>query len=767
MRARLERRPLERCPATATAIDGENMRTSLLRVSMLSYIKRFLYAGLLPGVALGASADISDTPAALTIPSIEQAGSKRPVTVQDIVALRKIPALSVSADGNLYAIHVRQADAKENRYRSGWFVGKIEGGPLRYVGDGGVARLLVLPWGASMGDLESPEAHWSPDSQWIAYASLRAGEVQLWRSKADGSVQQQVSRNPSDVVKFAWSEDGRRLMYSVGRTREEKRAQAQLRERSGYRYDEDLSRLSDLMFSPLLEPPEKDLKVWVVELNSARERLASEDEQAAFKRALDRQASGTENLLNALEDAAVPPVSNARGERLWLKRMKSHGANLQVVASRGGDADDEIACTDQSCIGLIKKIWWSADGRRAMFLRYEGEGRLPGASLYSWQPGASRVTAVASFPHDFLSHPQPTKGGRLLVVREGVTVPPHLAVIDEKTGKASVLADVNPEFGNIRISRAQRIEWDTPEFAWNRPGGALAGAYPKRNSGYIIYPPDFDPSKKYPIFIDPYAVMGFSDSVGHEHATQAYAAAGMVVLNSAFPYPSGLRETLGNDLMPLLYSEELDFPHLTMLSESTLRALDTVAAGGFIDTRRVGIGGVSQGTFVPLYILQKHDRLAAISISAASWAPEEYFWSTRKGREREQGMGSTPWYPKPVGQGLEFWKKLDIAEHIEQIEAPIVMHHPLKEAYIATRFMRLLADAGKPYDAYIYTDELHIKWQPAHLHSVMQRNYDWFRFWLQDQEDPAADKQEQYRRWRVLREMQCTNPRSLRNYCER
>ena len=34
----------------------------------------------------------------------------------------------------------------------------------------------------------------------------------------------------------------------------------------------------------------------------------------------------------------------------------------------------------------------------------------------------------------------------------------------------------------------------------------------------------------------------------------------------------------------------------------------------------------------------------------------------------------------------------------------------------------------------------------------MERNLDWFRFWLQGYEDPRADKQEQYARWRGLKE---------------
>ena len=32
-------------------------------------------------------------------------------------------------------------------------------------------------------------------------------------------------------------------------------------------------------------------------------------------------------------------------------------------------------------------------------------------------------------------------------------------------------------------------------------------------------------------------------------------------------------------------------------------------------------------------------------------------------------------------------------------------------------------------------------------------NVDWFDFWLNDHEDPAAEKSEQYARWRQLRGM--------------
>jgi hypothetical protein len=68
-----------------------------------------------------------------------------------------------------------------------------------------------------------------------------------------------------------------------------------------------------------------------------------------------------------------------------------------------------------------------------------------------------------------------------------------------------------------------------------------------------------------------------------------------------------------------------------------------------------------------------------------------------------------------------------------------------------------MEDAGKPYDAYVFPRETHIKYQPAHLAAIMQRNVDWLRFWLQSYEEPVAEKTVQYERWRKLREMQDAN----------
>lgn len=252
----------------------------------------------LPGILLAAIPFAEGAAAELSIPVVDATPTKRLITVDDVMALRKVAQLKVSPDGRRYAVFVRQADVANNSYRSAWFVGDVSGGPLTHVADGGELRFLILPNGGASGDLDQPQVQWSPDGEWIAYTIKRAGEVQLWRSKADGSVTEQLSRNASDVMSFAWSDDGKKMFFTAGATRADLQAQADRRARSGYRYNEDLYSIFDLMTPRLRVPVDTNPSVWIVDPQSREERPASEPEQAEFKQARNRDLAGREGIAN-------------------------------------------------------------------------------------------------------------------------------------------------------------------------------------------------------------------------------------------------------------------------------------------------------------------------------------------------------------------------------------------------------------------------------------------------------------------------------------
>ena len=84
----------------------------------------------------------------------------------------------------------------------------------------------------------------------------------------------------------------------------------------------------------------------------------------------------------------------------------------------------------------------------------------------------------------------------------------------------------------------------------------------------------------------------------------------------------------------------------------------------------------------------------------------------------------------------------------------------LNEPSDAYEFFVSLNRQGKPVELYFYPNGEHALDTPFERVASLQRNVDWFRFWMQGYEGKAPEYDpEQYIRWRKLREQQEWNER--------
>jgi dipeptidyl aminopeptidase/acylaminoacyl peptidase len=450
----------------------------------------------------------------------------RPVTVHDLVSVRRVSALSVSPDRKSFVLQLRRADPVTNLIRTRWYAGRVGDAHLIDLGDGGETRLSVAIIGTTDGSLEAPRVEWSPDGHWIAYTLARNGETQVWRSKTDGTLQEQVTHHPADVCDLAWSRDGRSILFSSGMSRVARDARRLEKERTGYRYDEDLFSVSDPMLPGFgaADATCESVTVSVTDVDRRIKRAATASEQEEFQAVIAQRNGGVEEANGAGRNAVVPPVRSMQGTSAWLERTAAHSRFLRLVASLPKLQPDPIGCAAPQCEGLIERVWWNRAGDAIYFWRREG---LLGetSAFYSWTPGQPRVSAVWRQPDEFLEACDIAAGDVVVCVRELPTRPAHLIAIDLRSGALSVAADVNHEFADIRLGKVERSEWDTGKFAWNEKGGRLEGLYPQRTFGYMIFPPDFDPSKKYPLFVEPYAGRQDVGSIGPRPQFQQQAGA--------------------------------------------------------------------------------------------------------------------------------------------------------------------------------------------------------------------------------------------------
>ena len=368
---------------------------------------------------------------------------------------------------------------------------------------------------------------------------------------------------------------------------------------------------------------------------------------------------------------------------------------------------------------------WSADGTRIIFERRDGDGR--GATLSEVPAAGGPVrTLLRTDAHLSNCTWDAQRKHAACVVEDNVT-PPQVAFVDVEAGSLRVVADVNPEFQSLRLSRATRIDWDNGE-------GMFA---------YLVKPLDFDPRKRSPLIVTTYrSGTGFlRGGVGDEYPIHVFAARGFAVL----AFDSGADRN----------NQPGDFEAAMSIWESPLAGLKTAIRKavelGIADPGKVGFTGLSHGSEIGAFAISRSDLFQAASMSGAgSLDPLAEQMAPKRFRHWLSQWGLIDANDLPVP---ERFQRLSAALNADRIHTPLLINAPDSEYLISLPLYAAMRARKKPVEMWVYPDEYHQKIQPKHRYSVYERNLDWFRFWLKGEEDPSPAKSAQYERWRKLREL--------------
>jgi dipeptidyl aminopeptidase/acylaminoacyl peptidase len=125
-----------------------------------------------------------------------------------------------------------------------------------------------------------------------------------------------------------------------------------------------------------------------------------------------------------------------------------------------------------------------------------------------------------------------------------------------------------------------------------------------RIQGWIVKPPDFDPSKKYPLMLSihggPHAMYG----VGFSYEWQEHAANGYVVLYTNPRGSTGYGSAFANAINNAYPSKDFD---------DLMKGVDVVLARGYVDERNLFVYGCSGGGVLTAWTVGHTDRFAAAS----------------------------------------------------------------------------------------------------------------------------------------------------------
>ena len=171
--------------------------------------------------------------------------------------------------------------------------------------------------------------------------------------------------------------------------------------------------------------------------------------------------------------------------------------------------------------------------------------------------------------------------------------PADVAVI-EKGDEAKILTGVNDDLLAYRnLGKVEEI--------WYK-----SSVDQRDIQGWILYPPDFDKNKKYPLLVENHGgpILNYGPHFSAE--IQLYASQGYVVF---YPNPRG-STSYGEEFGNLLYN---NYPGEDY--NDVMDGVDAVIEKGFLDTDELFVTGGSAGGIMTAWIIGKTDRFAAAVVA--------------------------------------------------------------------------------------------------------------------------------------------------------
>lgn len=693
-------------------------------------------------------------PTPVQLPVVTKA-APRAITSMNLLNLRDLKGVQISPDGKSVAFVVQEAMYESNSYRTGLFVvGTEPGSRIISLGSAGPPR-----WDMINQSMSDPTA-WSPDSRYIARRLRRGGTWQVWRWSRDGGEPVQITHAVRDVESFKWSSDGRYIIFET-REPQNPNAYRNLSEH-GILFDgsiggnfvgnrrpfvEQLLESVDFDWA-LGKERQPKMETWVCELASGKEILGIPAGIGTHAR-WDVNADSPVDIY----DPQKPDVPRARTS-LAISRARI-SPDGKLLAYRWQPPWDELPIHPSRYTSLfvrpaeggkeldlapgfwsIGEFWWGADGGEVYFW-----GRLfdniP-SNLYVVLSHGGTPREVAHMDASFRASSVDANVTLVAGVKETTTIPNEVAVVDLKSGDVRTLANVNPEFANIRLSPAMQINWKNK--------------YGDTRYGYLFKPLDYKPGEKYPLIITTYAngPEAFRrGAVGDEYPIQVFTAKGFAVLDVELVPFYGFKPGDFESFLWRYYASIADFE----------AAIKIVVDMGIVDPSRKGISGLSYGARITSFAISHSDLFQAAIVSGPNGDdPFCYYLDDPFQMKVQFGPGGLEW---PEGQTSEKWHRLSPALNAARVKAPMLVNSADSELLAGMQFYTSLLQLGKAIEVFIYPDEEHEKNQPKHRYEIYQRNVDWFDFWLNGHEDADPAKAEQYKRWRKLQKMQQENEGKL------
>lgn len=586
---------------------------------------------------------------------------------------------------------------------------------------------------------------WRPDGKKIGFLCSESGSVQLWEMNPDGTGRAQVSNIEGGITGFKYSPDQTKILYSKEIPIPNKftelyeglpLASGRLIDDLMYRHwdswvdtyshvfyaDYDGTKVSndkDIMAGEPYDSPLKpfggieqvswspDSKAIVYTCKKLEGKAASLSTNSDLYW-YDLASGSAKNVTEGMMGFDLAPTFSPDGNYIAFESMEHDGFEsdknrLFLINTKTWEKTDASASFDQNA----GSITWAADSK-SIFFTSDWHGTF---QIYQFNLLNGKINKLTEGLHDYQS--VAVVGDKLVGMRDSMSFPTELFVVNPNDGSGKQITFTNKDL-------LAQIKMGKVEERWMKTSDG------QDMLTIIIYPPDFDPAKKYPTLL--YCKGGpqgpLSQNFHYRWNYQIMAANDYIIVAPNRRGVSGF----GQD-----WQAQISKDYHGKSMQDYLDAIDEMAKEPYVDADKLGAVGASAGGWAVYYLAGNHDgRFKAFIAHDGIFNEEAQYLETEE-------MWFENW-----DKGGPFWDKnnkqiQDIYAHsphkfVEKWDTPIlVIHGELDYRVVFTQGMTAFNAAvlrDVPAEFLYFPDENHWVLQPQNGILWQRTFFAWLDKWL-------------------------------------
>ena len=621
----------------------------------------------------------------------------RPMTVDDLLAVKGVGDPQISPDGELVAYVVTEIDREANKSNSDlWMVPTAGGEPK---------RLTTAP-GADN------HPRWSPDGKALAFVSDRSGSSQIWLLPLAGGEARPLTKLPIDAEGPIWSPKGDKIAFVAsvipGKTPEEtaraEKAKADSKSKARS-YDSLMIRhwsswnegtTSHLFVCDAKTGEAKDLisdwkaNVPPVPFGGSSDYAWSPDgEELAFTSEPLKDHAWSTNT-----DIWAVPAAGGEARNVTAKNL---GADAQPQYMPGG-GNRTIAYASQARAGFEADLWviklaatngppdaehpslsetwdrpvqsFAMAGTRptSLFAVLDDKGTEPIVSVpFAVGVQDGKVTLPYKKSEDGPPQkPRPLVTGGVNTSLSAAAGNGNLAFLKGDTAHPNEVFTANADGSGLKKLTRHNDDLIAKLDLNGAEGFTFSGADGDEVHGWLIKPPGFDPSKKYPVL---FAIHGGPQGAWHDEwhgrwSYQMFAAPGYAVVainpRGSTGYGQKFTDQISTDWNGRVY-------------EDLMKGLDhAIATNPFLDGDRVAAAGGSYGGYMVDWIAGHTDRFQALISHAGVFDLASMYGTTEELWFPDWEFGGPPWAGPEVAKR---YREHSPSNYVENFKTPTLVTH--------------------------------------------------------------------------------------------